>query len=65
MVNYIYGGFTGTVEKLVSRFKLKKPATDVRKEEHNDKDVEMNVEIHQGQNNSIYKTPGVDNNQIG
>jgi hypothetical protein len=64
MVDYVYGGFTGTVDRLVSRFKLRKPPTDVKKEEHVDKDVEMNVEISPVQNNSVYKTPSVENNQI-
>jgi hypothetical protein len=65
MVDYIYGGFTGTVDRLISRFKLRKPATDVRKEEHTDKDkdVEINVEIQaEKRDNSVYTKPGSENN---
>jgi hypothetical protein len=49
MIDPIYGGFTGALKNIASRFKLNKPPTDIRQE---NRDVEINVEV------------GEDNNQI-
>ena len=66
MVDQIYGGFVGVINDLVSRFKLKKPPTDIRNEEK--KDVEMNVEIHdnlpKNDNRINYKMPNNEINHI-
>jgi hypothetical protein len=61
MIDPIYGGFTGALKTIATRFKLGKPPTDIRKEAEDAREIELNVEIGENNNNQIergkYKIP--------
>jgi hypothetical protein len=50
MIDPIYGGFTGALKNIATRFKLNKPHTDIKKEAVEARNVELNVNIAENHN---------------